>query len=1847
MNRKAKNGIKVLISLVITVTMIGIPASIFIGATPSMATGPDITIGDPKYEGEAPPIDYEGPVEDYTGPTYPAIWVTPTTPINISAWGVPNFVRLHYRVWNFTNGWGAEQQWSATNYTVITIGGSDRPGECLHKIEAWIEDIYGFSKHSKVYVYVDDSPPTTTKEYGEPWCINPLDPDVPCITNSTPIYINASDGEWNIENESCPVGVNGTWINITNMVTGDYTGWYFYNTSKITILLGDNTTYQYNATTWNLSNSDECLHNISYYSVDWFGHTEAVHWQHFYLDNTPPDINEVNVSAPWYENHVAKNLTGGSVNITVNVTSTGCCPNVTNLVQLEVDVINSSARDGITTIRVNMTNIPGTDWYYFNWHNGTIIDVDGKTHKNNTAENGLYKFRIYAYDCLGNENVTKGKFWIKPMCDVDIIELVTPDPSIWHPEMPTKVEAKIKNNGICDVEGPINVHLQIYEETPPHLEVYKLWDMESCIVSGMWEAYSWDNDQMTWYWTEKRANSPTHSWHSQPDSLDTYEAYSHDSLILSNNSNGIYIPKVYEDTQYLMNKSVVFAYLTFSHWCRGEFSAGVPVDYGKVYIRDWNETMHDWNNWTEIGGPYYHNGTDDGAFEDVKIDISEYIGKIVQFNWTWFADPTVNYEGWYIDDVNIDLSGSMQPLVYQEYKYVYGLAQNETKIVQFPLTFVPKEDTWYFFEVYSDLQCCGPCENWDGSIINCTGDIDGPKDMNYDNKTDGRTGYIYKDPWNGVNESLYFGDVCDAAILSIDAPSEVEMPDENKASIPITVEVYNNGTLTEDVPVKVTVQHKLTDIIFEDDMEGAIDEGWSTGLISGNVESEDLWEITDKEYFSPIHSWHLKPSDLGIGQAKRWGPIEKPYDIKGGLKMEANIKYNLPEHWDKDGYGAFPYLVARTYYWDFGGISTDANHQYDSMALDRVNPFQGSSGWVHFDADEFIQTHDLYWEERYGNADDYPQYVSFFNDQGGFDSFDDLLDFWHYRYEVEQGVESFDEVQIGFCVQEPDGLAEGQGFWFDDFKLYSEYGGDVVWQETKTVEDLEQGETATLNFTWNTTSYCDYLIKAEIALDCDVDPNNNEQQTTTRIYEQIYKDGVKVDPTYAPVEAEWWTEDNTCGGEDQWHIVKECSICPDDAFWWNGEDETGNYSSNRNDWLMINHTFNWTGMSEVYVNFSTFYAMEYDWDNDVVWDTAFLEISNDSGKTWFVIDQYINSSINNTWEDLSYLLVPNATLIKSFYNTGWGPYSDTPIEGLQFIMPLNFFTDKMQIRFRFYSDPYTNWKGMYIDDVELNAYNGTAWNVEFADDMEDMASSYENWTHGYICYGVHWHKEDAFATPYPGLDNYAFWNGDNRTWTVTGKTVVYTKPPWGTYPVDPKHLPEGWSWTNLAGDGVLDSYLIQYGFDFLGIDTQNPDTENKYLNLSNITLPDSPVIEVSLEAATWNGWGTGVNPGFWLEITDGTDTELHWIDTNWALAPGWLGWDTFTFDISNFSGKTVTFACHFNSTGLDYRLGYVGSFFDVTAYIPGAEPIPVQKYYNDVDEKLIYAFNLTNAYEAILTFNQNYSFADENDLGYVEIYSGGAWKPLLVNKGSSDWGQTQLDITKYVNHEGDTLIRFKFVSNETGQDYGWLVDNISIQGKVDNAGPEVVATLSPAEPDGNNDWYVSPVTVTLTATDDVKVDTIYYRIDGGVWLTYTAPVTINVDGQHTVDYYAVDTVGNEGEHGSVSFKIDLTAPTGSITTPQAGYIYLFGRELMPRIFVKDKALIIGGLTATATASDAMSGVDYVTFSTGAGSGEDAVSPYTFNLPFYFPFGSDTLSVSVTDNAGNTANDGSVAYFKIL
>jgi hypothetical protein len=180
----------------------------------------------------------------------------------------------------------------------------------------------------------------------------------------------------------------------------------------------------------------------------------------------------------------------------------------------------------------------------------------------------------------------------------------------------------------------------------------------------------------------------------------------------------------------------------------------------------------------------------------------------------------------------------------------------------------------------------------------------------------------------------------------------------------------------------------------------------------------------------------------------------------------------------------------------------------------------------------------------------------------------------------------------------------------------------------------------------------------------------------------------------------------------------------------------------------------------------------------------------------------------------------------------------------------------------------------------------------------------------------------------------------------------------------------------------------------------------------------------------------------------------------------------------------------------------------------------------------------------------------------------------------------------------------------------------------DGTPPVSSYTLTPATPDGLNSWYVSDVTVKLTATDPevngVKsgVDHIEYQVDGGSWQTYPGSAGFKVttdSANHVVKYRAVDKVGNvEAEKTIPSFKIDKTKPVIAMNYTSE------------KIGTNQYQIIV-----TVTSTDAMSGMDRVEFyfndalqATVSGAGPTYVWNYT-----WAPLPHVTIKAIAYDNAG--------------
>ena len=77
--------------------------------------------------------------------------------------------------------------------------------------------------------------------------------------------------------------------------------------------------------------------------------------------------------------------------------------------------------------------------------------------------------------------------------------------------------------------------------------------------------------------------------------------------------------------------------------------------------------------------------------------------------------------------------------------------------------------------------------------------------------------------------------------------------------------------------------------------------------------------------------------------------------------------------------------------------------------------------------------------------------------------------------------------------------------------------------------------------------------------------------------------------------------------------------------------------------------------------------------------------------------------------------------------------------------------------------------------------------------------------------------------------------------------------------------------------------------------------------------------------------------------------------------------------------------------------------------------------------------------------------------------------------------------------------------------------------------PTTTATTAPAAPNGSNGWFTSDVNVTLAGTDNAGgagIDKTEYRVDGGAFATYTAPIVVSTPGTHTIEYRSTDKNGN-------------------------------------------------------------------------------------------------------------------------
>ncbi|MEK0314597.1 chitobiase/beta-hexosaminidase C-terminal domain-containing protein [Cohnella sp. 56] len=172
------------------------------------------------------------------------------------------------------------------------------------------------------------------------------------------------------------------------------------------------------------------------------------------------------------------------------------------------------------------------------------------------------------------------------------------------------------------------------------------------------------------------------------------------------------------------------------------------------------------------------------------------------------------------------------------------------------------------------------------------------------------------------------------------------------------------------------------------------------------------------------------------------------------------------------------------------------------------------------------------------------------------------------------------------------------------------------------------------------------------------------------------------------------------------------------------------------------------------------------------------------------------------------------------------------------------------------------------------------------------------------------------------------------------------------------------------------------------------------------------------------------------------------------------------------------------------------------------------------------------------------------------------WSNFGITNPSADG--TDLGFTLLVNNNdgfgrtGWLSYMYGIATGKNPYQFGDLIltNLTSLSSSPDSTAPVTTAQLSPEQPDGQNGGYAHPVTITLTATDDASgVKKTEYSLDGGsTWVTYSAPVTINQNGEYTIQYRSTDNAGNVENIKSVTVKLELAVQTVATPTfsPAAG-----------------------------------------------------------------------------------------------
>ncbi|MCW1297714.1 MAG: DNRLRE domain-containing protein, partial [Candidatus Parvarchaeota archaeon] len=623
-------------------------------------------IGEPKIEcGESQGCDY---------------WITQQTKITLDCVDQEPHPSNHVKVyWRYKVDDGQFTQWFVDEDGNVEF---TFPEDSVHTLEYYCVDVLGNTEQIHVEIdKVDTVPPTTTKTYGQP-LVEGQGGYPKWITSQTPITLAATDG-----GEICAVGMYKIyWMN--TLVNDNY--------------CLDPSTYcqpihSYESEGWNeytgpFYKTEQSCHMIEYYSVDLLGNKEPIKTQCVFVENTPP-VSQKSLGTPKHE-CTQEEKTQYGIND---------CWFMTDETPIELSCADQQPHP-VDDVKIHYK----IEWK-MNWED------NWQTVKEETVGNYIkfyyedlpnyesyHRLTWYCVDALGNkesEHVELDIVDTKPPVSQKTLDnpkhaCTSDEQALYYPNMPNPTDGcyfitqKTLITVSCSDQDPHPVnHVKIYYrdylvgEQPGDFKEYVVYDNEPLVIykekdsAHVLEWYCVDELGNTeqlhveydivdsvppqgiktigepkikcesttfsdnvengagewtatglWHITEYRSHSPTHSWAYNKESDHNYDTG-------------------FENSGELISKDIILgdnSQLTF--WSYENTEKLSPYDAREVYVNDGSGWVKVWTS----TGP-------EDQWRQVTIDLSAYTGKNVKIKFRFDTIDSLfnNYEGWYVDDIEI------------------------------------------------------------------------------------------------------------------------------------------------------------------------------------------------------------------------------------------------------------------------------------------------------------------------------------------------------------------------------------------------------------------------------------------------------------------------------------------------------------------------------------------------------------------------------------------------------------------------------------------------------------------------------------------------------------------------------------------------------------------------------------------------------------------------------------------------------------------------------------------------------------------------------------------------------------------------------------------------------------------------------------------------------------------------------------------------------------------------------------------------------------------------------------------------------------------------------------------